>query len=381
MVDLYILGASGSIGTQTIDIISNYPKLFRVVGMSVGHDLVKAEELVKKVNPEIVCLRYLDTKINTNAKLVYGDDGLLEIARYKSSQNKAILVNALVGSSGLVPTIEAIKNHKDIALANKETLVMAGDLIKSLIKKYNVKLTPIDSEHNAIWQCLKGENKKQVNKLIITASGGAFRDKSRAELENVSKDDALKHPNWQMGAKITIDSATMMNKGFEVIEAHYLFDMPYSKIDTIMHKESIVHSLVLFSDLSLKALLGHADMRIPILYALSYPKHLKIKNIKPLDLNNLNLTFNELSKERFPLLKCAYYCGEKGGLYPTVLIAANEAAVSLFLKNKIKFLEIEEIVISYIKKDYTNISYNIENILELDDKIKKEILAKYGDNL
>ena len=269
MIDLYILGASGSIGRQTIDIISNYKDKFRVVAMSVGHDLTLANKLCNIAKPSLVCLRNKFDKISYNAKFVYGDEGLLEIAKYKYSDNYAILINALVGSAGLKPTILAIKNGKNIALANKETLVMAGDIINSLIKEYNVKLTPIDSEHNAIWQCLKGEEKKDVKRLIITASGGAFRDKSREELKDVTKEMALKHPNWQMGAKITIDSATMMNKGFEVIEAHHLFNMPYNKISTILHKESICHSLVEFNDLSIKAVLGSPDMRIPILYALS----------------------------------------------------------------------------------------------------------------
>lgn len=380
MIDLYLLGASGSIGRQTIDIISNYKKQFRIVAMSVGRDLSLAQDLVDKVKPELVCLRNESDKINTTAKICYGDSGLLQIACFKASNNRAILINALVGSAGLKPTVVAIQNKKDIALANKETLVMAGDLIKELVKQYNVKLTPIDSEHNAIWQCLKGENKKDVKELIITASGGSFRNKKRSDLVNVTKEDALKHPNWQMGAKITIDSATMMNKGFEVIEAHYLFDMPYSKIKTIMHKESIVHSLVLFNDLSLKALLGHSDMRIPILYALSYPKHLKIKNIKQLDLAGLNLHFKELSFKRFPLLKAAYYCGNLGKLYPTVLNAANEAAVKLFLEDKISFLEIEDIIFSYINKNYDDIHYNLDNILEINEKIQTEILKKYGDD-
>lgn len=380
MIDLYILGASGSIGRQTIDIVSNYPHKFRVVAMSLGHDLKVANELINKVKPKLICLRKKTDKIETKAKVVYGDSGLMEIAKYKASDNKAILINALVGSSGLKPTILAIKNHKDIALANKETLVMAGDLITELVKEYNVNLTPIDSEHSALWQCLKGENKKEVKELIITASGGAFRDKKRKDLENVTKADALKHPNWKMGAKITIDSATMMNKGFEVIEAHYLFDMPYEQIKTIMHKESIVHSLVLFKDLSIKAVLGNADMRIPILYALSYPHHLEINSISPLNLEGLNLHFKKLSDRRFPLLKAAYMCGKKGGLYPAVLNAANEAAVSLFLNNKINFLDIENIIFSYITKDYKKISYNIDNILKINEQIQQEILEKYGDN-
>ncbi len=380
MIDLYILGASGSIGRQTIDIIRNYPDKFRVVAMSLGHDLALAQSLVDLVKPSLICLREPGTSIKTEAKTVYGAEGLLAIAKYKASSNYSILINALVGSSGLKPTIEAIKNGKNIALANKETLVMAGDLIFDLVRKYQVNLTPIDSEHNAIWQCLKGEKKAEVKRLIITASGGSFRDKTRDELENVTVADALNHPNWHMGAKITIDSATMMNKGFEVIEAHYLFDMPYTQIDTILHKESLVHSLVEYNDLSIKAVLGCADMRIPILYALSYPNHLPITDLPSLVLEGETLSFAKLDQVRFPLLKAAYYCGQKGGLYPTVLNASNEAAVRLFLTGKIKFLDIEKIIFSYIYKDeYKDIEYNIDNIISLDQQIQQEILKKYGD--
>lgn len=380
MIDLYILGASGSIGRQTIDIIRNYPDKFRVVAMSLGHDLALAQSLVDLVKPSLICLREPGTSLKTEAKTVYGAEGLLALAKYKASSNYSILINALVGSSGLKPTIEAIKNGKNIALANKETLVMAGDLIFDLVRKYQVNLTPIDSEHNAIWQCLKGEKKAEVKRLIITASGGSFRDKTRDELENVTVADALNHPNWHMGAKITIDSATMMNKGFEAIEAHYLFDMPYTQIDTILHKESLVHSLVEYNDLSIKAVLGCADMRIPILYALSYPNHLPITDLPSLVLEGKTLSFAKLDQVRFPLLKAAYYCGQKGGLYPTVLNASNEAAVRLFLMGKIKFLDIEKIIFSYIYKDeYKDIEYNIDNIISLDQQIQQEILKKYGD--
>lgn len=381
MIDLYILGASGSIGRQTIDIVKRYPNKFRVVAMSLGHDLALASNLVEVVKPSLICLRNKTDFIKTDAKVCYGDEGLLEIASYKASSNEAVLVNALVGSSGLKPTIRAIECGKNIALANKETLVMAGYIINSLVKKYKVKLHPIDSEHNAIWQCIKGEKKAQIKRLIITASGGSFRDKTREELENVTKADALKHPNWSMGAKITIDSATMMNKGFEVIEAHHLFNMPYDKISTVLHKESIVHSLVEYNDLSIKALLGTPDMRLPILYALSYPNHLRIKDLNSLILEGKTLSFAKLDEKRYPLLKAAYDSGIKGGLYPTVLNASNEAAVKLFLEDKIKFLDIEKIVFEYLSKDYSNIPYNIDNIINLDKEIQKEILEKYGDRL
>lgn len=378
MKDLYILGACGSIGTQTLDIIANYPNEFRVVGLSLGRDLKLGQELVDKFHPEIVCVREKShiNQIRNNAKICYGDAGLIEIAQYKSS-NEEVLVNALVGSSGLKPTIAAIKAKKNIALANKETLVMAGEIINKLVKENDVYLHPIDSEHSAIWQCIRGEDRSDIKRLIITASGGSFRDKKREELIGVTKEDALKHPNWKMGAKITIDSASMMNKGFEVIEAHFLFDIPYDNISTVMHRESIVHSLVEFNDTSIKANLGTPDMRIPILYALSYPRHVKTKNLTDLMLEGKTLHFETLSQERFPLLAYAYEAGKKGGFYPVALNAANEAAVYLFLQDKIKFLDIEKIVYEYINKDYSNIDYNIDEIIELDKKIQTEIKRRF----
>lgn len=375
MKDVIILGASGSIGRQTIDIILNTKNEFRIVGMSLGRDLKLAQELVDLVKPEIITLRESD--INFNGLKYYGDEGLLKLASYKT-KNDMILVNALVGSSGLLPTIYAIKSKKDIALANKETLVMAGDIINSLVKEYKVNLLPIDSEHSAILECLKGEKIEDVKDLIITASGGSFRDKKREELKDVTVNEALAHPNWQMGPKITIDSATMMNKGFEVIEAHHLFNVPYDKIKTILHKESIVHSLVMFNDGAIKAELAVSDMRIPIMYALSYPKHV-LNKIEPLNLVGLNLHFEELSYKRYPLLELAYKMGKKGSIYTTVLNAANEAAVNLFLNNKIKFLEIEDIIFTYTNKNYDEYELNIDNILYLDKMIKTDIFKKYGD--
>lgn len=375
MKDVIILGASGSIGRQTIDIILNTKNEFRIVGMSLGRDLKLAQELVDLVKPEVITLREGD--INFSGLKYYGDEGLLKLASYKTN-NDTILVNALVGSSGLLPTIYAIKSKKNIALANKETLVMAGDIIKALVKEYKVNLLPIDSEHSAILECLKGEKLEDVKDLIITASGGSFRDKKREELKDVTVKEALAHPNWQMGPKITIDSATMMNKGFEVIEAHHLFNVPYDKIKTILHKESIVHSLVMFNDGAIKAELAVSDMRIPIMYALSYPKHV-LNKIEPLNLVGLNLHFEELSYKRYPLLKLAYEMGKKGSIYTTVLNAANEAAVNLFLNNKIKFLEIEDIIFTYTNKNYDEYELNIDNILYLDKMIKTDIFKKYGD--
>lgn len=379
MKKVYLLGACGSIGTQAIDILLKNKDKFEIEAISVGHDLELAKKIIDLTNPKCVCFRYksdLDSFTEYNFEKVYGDDGLLYIASMHKS-NKELLINALVGSSGLKPTVYAIKAHKDIALANKETLVMAGDIINSLIKEYNVHLYPIDSEHSAIWQCIQGEEHNEILNLIITASGGSFRDKTREELENVTKGDALNHPNWSMGAKITIDSATMMNKGFEVIEAHHLFNIDYDHIKTVMHRQSVVHSLVEFQDHMIKAELGVADMRGPIAYALLYPHHLDFSG-EALDLVSVSkLTFEELSLDRFPCLKYAYICGKKGGVYPAVLNAANEASVRLFLNDKIKFLDIEKNILNYISKEY-DIEPTIDNILSLDIQIQEEIYKPYG---
>lgn len=363
---LYLLGACGSIGTQVLDIVRKNPLDFKVVGMSVGADLVLAKNLILEFKPEIVCFRKKEHTfdIEYHPQTVFGDEGLLAVAKYHHYENEW-LVNALVGVAGLEPTIRAIESKKNIALANKETLVVGGDLIQDLIKEYGVELLPIDSEHSAILQCLAGEQMREVKRLIITASGGSFRDKTREELTDVTVEDALKHPNWSMGSKITIDSATMMNKGFEVIEAHYLFNIDYSKIDTVLHPESIVHSLVEFEDGSIKAQLGISDMRIPISYALHFPEH-KYQELPTLNLLELSLHFKELSMKRYPCLEYAYLAAEKGGLYLAVLNASNEAAVHLFLNKRIKFLEIESIILEEISKK----EYEREAIPSLEERLK-----------
>ena len=376
---LYLVGALGSIGTQTLDIVRNNPNEFKVVGLTVGRNLELAKKVIEEFKPEIVAYRTSEKPILSYSPIEYfGDEGLIKVSEYTKYDNE-VFVNALVGISGLLPTVSAIKARKTICLANKETLVVAGDIIKSLVKEYNVPLVPIDSEHSAILQCLQGEKHEEVKRLIITASGGSFRDKKREELINVTKEDALKHPNWSMGSKITIDSATMMNKGFEVIEAHYLFDMPYEKIDTILHKESIVHSMVEYLDGSVKAHLGVSDMRNPISYALRYPSHFK-QEIKSLNFFGLNLHFEELSQDRYPCLKYAYMAAAKGGIYYAVLNASNEAAVQLFLNDKIKFLDIEKIIYEEITNDkYKAIEYNLDNVIKVSYEIINNIIRKYGD--
>lgn len=377
MKKIILLGANGSIGTQTLDVIKD--KEFKVVGMSVGHDLELAKKNIAEFNPEIVCTRtfndMLELQKEFNMKIVYGDEGLIEVATYMPNE-EILLVVALVGSIGLAPTVKAIEIGRNIALANKETLVMAGDIVMDLVKKHHVTIFPIDSEHSAIYQSLVGENKEDIKRLIITASGGSFRNLSREELLNVTLSDALKHPNWQMGAKITIDSSTMMNKGFEVIEAHHLFDIPYEKIDTILHPESIIHSMVEFKDSSIKAQMGVSDMRIPILYALTYPSRVVYDN--NLSLINRNLTFKELSFERFPCLRMAYEAGMKGNIYPTVLNASNEAAVNLFQQGKISYLAIEKIIAEALANTKEVEELSLDIILKVNKEVQEEILIKYG---
>lgn len=376
---LYILGACGSIGMQTLDIVRKNKDEFQVVAMSVGSNLKLAQELILEFKPKIVCYRKKEHILDLDYphQSVYGDEGLIHIANYHMADNEW-LVNALVGVAGLLPTVNAIKSGKNIALANKETLVVGGDIINELVKKHQVKLLPIDSEHSAILQCLQGEEKQEIKRLIITASGGSFRDKTREELRDVTVEDALKHPNWNMGSKITIDSATMMNKGFEVIEAHYLFDVDYKDIDTILHPESIVHSLVEFKDGSIKAQLGISDMRIPISYALNYPQHIN-EDLKSLNLWNLNLHFQELSTKRYPCLGYAYDAAKKGVMYLTVLNASNEAAVYLFLNHYISFLEIEQIIFEEInKEEYAHYDISLESRIKVSKEVVQNILKKYG---
>ncbi|WHY74447.1 1-deoxy-D-xylulose-5-phosphate reductoisomerase [Fictibacillus enclensis] len=350
MKNISLLGATGSIGIQTLDVIAQHPELFRLTAISFGKNVEKGMEIIEKFKPRIIAVQDkkdaddLRLRLGDQSLVYYGQEGLIEAAVAREAH---ILVNAVMGSVGLVPTINAIQAGKDIAIANKETLVTAGHIIMELAEKHNVSLLPVDSEHSAIFQCLNGENAQQVDRLILTASGGSFRDYTREQLADVTVDEALNHPNWSMGAKITIDSATMMNKGLEVIEAHWLFNMPYSKIDVILHKESIIHSMVEYKDGSTLAHLGNPDMRVPIQYALTYPDRLELPPSKRLNLWEIGkLHFKKMDMERFRCLKLAYLAGEKGGTMTTALNAANEAAVGLFLERKISFLAIEE----YIEK-------------------------------
>ncbi|MBH0165841.1 1-deoxy-D-xylulose-5-phosphate reductoisomerase [Fictibacillus sp. 7GRE50] len=377
MKSVSLLGATGSIGIQTLDVIASHPQKFKLSSMSVGKNIEAAEKIIQQFQPEICAVqneedaKVLRSKVNSSTKVVSGMDGLIEAA---VSTDSTVVVNAVIGSVGLLPTLKAIEAKKTIALANKETLVTAGHLVMEKAKKHNVPILPVDSEHSAIYQCLNGEDLNRVEKLILTASGGSFRDRTREELKKVTVQEALNHPNWSMGAKITIDSATMMNKGLEVIEAHWLFSFDYSKIDVILHKESIIHSMVEFVDTSIIAHLGQPDMRVPIQYALTYPDRLELINGKRLNLWEVGkLHFQEMDYDRFRCLKLAFQAGKAGGLMPTVLNAANEKAVELFLNGHISFLEIEE-MIERAMQELSNVSTpDLETIQETDNRTRQYV--------
>jgi len=371
-----LLGATGSIGIQTIDILREHPQEFKLMAFSAGRNLDKTREIIREFTPSLVSVQeekdaILLKKEFPGIELAYGSTGLIDVATHPDS---TVLVNAVLGSVGLESTLEAIKQQKTIALANKETLVTAGHLVMAEAEKYNAPVLPVDSEHSALFQSMNGEKRNQVSRLILTASGGSFRDLTRKDLESVTIQDALNHPNWSMGAKITIDSATMMNKGLEVIEAQVLFDMPYDDIEVVMHRESIIHSMVEFHDTSVMAQLGTPDMRVPIQYALSYPDRLPRHNAKRLNLVEIGkLHFEEMNLERFHALKLAYDAGRAGGTMTTVLNAANEAAVSMFLKGEIRFLQIEEFIERAMDQHEIIGSPDLETILHVDSQTRKAV--------
>ncbi|WP_163101537.1 1-deoxy-D-xylulose-5-phosphate reductoisomerase [Peribacillus alkalitolerans] len=375
MKKISLLGATGSIGRQTVDVVKQHPDHFKITAFAVGRNLDLAKQWIMELQPELVSVQtkedcdLLKSEFgHLQTKFVYGMDGLVEVAVFADSE---ILVNAVIGSVGLYPTLKAIEAKKDIALANKETLVTAGHLVMEAANKHGVKLLPVDSEHSAIFQSLQGEKQKNIESLIITASGGSFRERTREELKDVTVEQALNHPNWSMGAKITIDSATMMNKGLEVIEAHWLFNIPYEKIQVLLHKESIIHSMVQFHDSSVMAQLGTPDMRVPIQYALSYPDRIPLQS-KRLDLTEISkLHFNNMDFERYPCLRYAYEAGKIGGTLPTVLNAANEVAVEHFLNGKVLFLEIEELIEKTMASHQTIFQPDLETILEVDREARR----------
>lgn len=349
MKSIIVLGASGSIGLQSIDVIAAHPDQFQLAGMAVGHNIEMLEQILNMITCPFINVSsahdaaYLK-ECYPDITFTSGQEGLLSLCAMPAD----MVINGISGFAGVAPSLKVLETGKYLALANKETMVVAGPLVKAVARPGQI--IPVDSEHSAIFQCLRGENMSDVARLIITASGGPFRDKTPAELEHVTKEDALKHPNWSMGPMITVDSATMFNKALEIIEAHWLFDMPYEKIDVIMHPESIVHSMVEFVDKGVMAQLGMPDMRMPIQYALTYPDRMPLRGGCPLRLEKLgSLTFRAMDQKRFKAIKIAYEVGAAEKTYPAVLNAAKEAATKLFLNDKIAFLDIEKLVIAALK--------------------------------
>jgi 1-deoxy-D-xylulose-5-phosphate reductoisomerase len=378
-----LLGSTGSIGTQTLDIVAQYPDQFRIVGMAAGRNVELFAQQIRQFRPQIVAIcdesKLPDLKeaiadLTPQPIVLAGDAGVVEVAKYGDAE---VVVTGIVGCAGLLPTIAAIEAKKDIALANKETLIAGGPVVLPLIQKHGVKLLPADSEHSAIFQCLQGVPQGGLRKILLTASGGAFRDLPVEKLADVTVADALKHPNWSMGRKITIDSATLMNKGLEVIEAHFLFGMDYDDIEIVIHPQSIIHSLIELQDTSVLAQLGWADMRLPLLYALSYPERIHT-DWERLDLVKAgNLTFREPDHAKYPCMQLAYAAGRAGGSMPAILNAANEQAVALFLDEKIRFLEIpsliEQVCDRYHAQNRTNPT--LEDILAADRWAREEVVT------
>jgi 1-deoxy-D-xylulose-5-phosphate reductoisomerase len=378
-----ILGSTGSIGRNTLNVVRNLNAngyKIEINFLSTNFNIDLLAEQINEFKPKKVFIlnknksEEFKSKFNfPNLKIHDDTDDLIEMIKWNDYD---LLVNATVGFSGLIPTIEAIKSGKKIALANTETLVVAGKIINDLLEEYDTTLIPIDSEHSAILQCLAGEKTESINKIILTGSGGPFRNKTFEEIKNSTIEDALNHPNWRMGNKITIDSATMMNKGLEVIEAKWLFRIDAEKIKVVIHPQSIIHSMVEFKDGSIKAQLGNPDMRIPIQYAITYPDRVT-SDFPKLDLSkNNSLTFEEPDLEKFECLKIAFDVLKQGGTYPVVLNASNEIAVELFLKGKIKFLEIPNLIRHIVESHKNQNEFNIDDITEIDRQTRNEILSK-----
>ena len=369
MKNIAILGSTGSIGTQTLDVARKNEDL-RVVAVSAGKSVEKLEEQIREFHPLLAAVwdeeaaRDLKTRIaDTDTKVVSGMEGLLELASMPESE---ILVTAIVGMIGIRPTMEGIRAGKDIALANKETLVTAGHLVIQAAKDYGVKILPVDSEHSAIFQSLNGENRKEIDKILLTASGGPFRGRTREQMKDVKVEDALKHPNWTMGRKITIDSATMVNKGLEVIEAKWLFDVDFDDIQVVVQPQSLIHSMVQFKDGAIIAQLGTPDMRLPIQYALYYPERRFLAGDR-VDFGKIaRITFENPDTDNFIGLKLAYEAGRIGGSMPTVFNAANEKAVAKFLDRKIGFLEITDIIQYCMENHKVKENPSVSEILEIE---------------
>lgn len=385
--NICILGATGSIGSQTIDVIRKEREHFSLIAVSAYKNYEKIIEIIKEFKPKYAAMidqkayeaLYDYCKINNEeTKVLFGIDGLNEIS---SIPEVNIVVTSVVGMVGLIPTLTAIKSGKDIALANKETLVVGGKLVTEEAKRNNVHILPVDSEHGAIFQCLQGNSIKDIDRIILTASGGPFRGRKREELKYVTVNETLSHPTWNMGRKISTDSATLMNKGLEVIEAHWLFNTDFDKIDVLIHPQSTIHSMVEYTDGSIIAQLSSTDMRLPIQYALNYP--IRSKNIiEKLDFLKIKaLTFEEPDIQTFKPLKLAYEAGRKGGTYPAMLNGANEACVGLFLEQKIKFLDIGDMLESCMNHLTGTDEITIESIFNADKEARDFIMHSYSTKI
>lgn len=378
MKKIAILGSTGSIGTQTLEIVDHYGEDLEVCALAAGSNIEKLEEQIRKYRPRLAALwsekacEELRVKVaDLPVKVVCGMEGLLEIATMEESE---VLVTAIVGMIGIRPTIAAIEAGKTIALANKETLVTAGHIIMPLAAKKGVPILPVDSEHSAIFQSMQGEKREQVEKILITASGGPFRGKTRAEMASMQVEDALKHPNWSMGRKITIDSSTLVNKGLEVIEAKWLFDVGLDQIQVVVHPQSIIHSMVQYVDGGIMAQLGTPDMKLPIQYALFYPDRRPMDG-KRVDFYDLaQITFEAPDLENFPGLALAYKAAKIGGSMPTVLNAANEKAVELFLNRKLSYLGITEAIAQAMESHKVIMNPSVEEILQTQKESEEAVL-------
>jgi 1-deoxy-D-xylulose-5-phosphate reductoisomerase len=376
MKRLSVLGSTGSIGKNTLEVVAKNPEKFKVTALAVRNNIDELESQINTFRPDVVAVfdessaESLRAK-NPSVKILAGEEGLKEVV---TLENVDMVVSAIVGSAGLVPTYEAIKAGKDVALATKEALVMAGKLVMSEASKRGVSIIPVDSEHSAVFQCLEGRNMQEVEKIILTASGGAFRNKSVSELDSVTPAAALKHPNWEMGKKITIDSATLMNKGLEVIEAFWLFNVPLEKIDVILHPQSIIHSMVKFIDGSVIAQMSVPDMKGPISYALSYPD--RLENVLPaLDLAEIKeLTFEEPDMEKYPSLSLTFDALRAGGTMPCVLNAANEIAVDAFLEERIPFTGISSVVSDTMAEHEVLSGETIEEVINVSNWARQKTL-------
>jgi 1-deoxy-D-xylulose-5-phosphate reductoisomerase len=376
MKKIFILGSTGSIGVNVLEVISNLSDEFEVSGLTVNTNADLLLKQASRFHPKVVAVKEkaaaerIQHKLPADCTMMIGEDELIKAAREAEYD---IFVGAMVGFAGLAPTIEAIKRGKRIALANKETLVVAGELVTNLCLENNAEIIPVDSEHSAIYQCLVGENLDEVEKLILTASGGPFLNKEKSFFENATIEEALDHPNWKMGNKITIDSATMMNKGLEVIEARWLFGFPADKIDVVIHPQSIIHSMVQFVDGSIKAQLGLPDMKLPIQYALTFPKRMESKLTRTNMPGIGTLTFHEPDPNKFECLKLAFEALNAGGTAPCILNAANEVAVSKFLRNEIKFSHISLLINKALDRVEVQNSPGLETIIDCDRRTREMV--------